>query len=130
MINIHLGDSYVLVEPMVPPEVEKDLTYWHKTMVYDYSKFKPVIKGQVKKLYTIRQEGQAMVLTTFPGFACRVRQLLVSLGFETQIVDERSIKPKPDYAAAIEGLRDYQLEGIWTLLQSGGGVMACPTGWG
>lgn len=130
MINIHVGDSYVLVEPRVPQEIEKMLTYWHRSFAWDPKTYKNVVKGEVRKLYTLRQEGQSVMLTTLPGFASQIKALLVSASEEFSIIDERSRKPEPDVRAALENLREYQWEGAHTLVHSRGGIMGCPTGWG
>jgi hypothetical protein len=130
MVNIHVGDSYALVEPYVPEELEKALTYWHKTFERDPQTFQMKVAGQVRKLYTLRTEGTAMSLTTLPGFVSQIRACLHRLGLETRIVDERIIKSQPDLNMAMVGLKEYQLEGVFTLVQSYGGVMGCPTGWG
>lgn len=130
MINIHVGDSYVLVEPHAPIELEKMLTYWHRSFEYDPAKFKNVVRGEVRKLYTIRQDGNSMLLTTLPGFASQIKTLLSNNGEQVTVIDERTRKPEPDMEAAMAGLRDYQLEGTWALVQSRGGVMGVPTGYG
>lgn len=130
MINIHVGDSYVLVEPRVPQEIEKLLTYWHRSFAWDPKTYKNVVKGEVRKLYTIRQEGQSVMLTTLPGFASQIKALLVAASEELSIIDERSKKPAPDVRAALENLREYQWEGAWTLVHSLGGICSCPTGFG
>ena len=137
MINIHIGDSYVLVEPYVPAEIEKMLTYWHRSFEYDPAQFKNVVRGEVRKLYTIRSNGaptgtlgDQMILTTLPGFAAQIKTAIVAGGEEITVIDERLHKPDPDMESAMSTLRDYQYECTWTMLHSRGGICGCPTGWG
>ncbi|MEE8575669.1 MAG: DEAD/DEAH box helicase family protein [candidate division Zixibacteria bacterium] len=135
MISLRLGDSYCLIEPVVPDEVQKYLTYWHRDIVQDQQTFQNVSTGSTKKLYTLKeeinQEGQLVqVLTTLPGFFTKLRDMMLELNYPVQIIDERKPRPKYDMDLAMKGLRPYQYECAYTAIWSGGGIIACPTGWG
>lgn len=70
------------------------------------------------------------VYTTMPGFAHRVIDGLRSAGFSFEVKDLRTPFPEPDYNKAIEGARDYQIEIIYNMLASKGGVLESATGSG
>jgi superfamily II DNA or RNA helicase len=136
MINVHYGDSYVVVEPYVPEELKKSLSYWHKQLVWDCSKNRRVSSGETRRLYelatTIHSETGSVVetLTTLPGFATRVKEKLEQLVENVNVIDERTPRPKYDMQAAMAGLRDYQMPAVYDAVFSGGGIIQCPTGWG
>jgi superfamily II DNA or RNA helicase len=94
-----------------------------------------VASGEYRELYQQEQyidDNQMLVqkLTTMPGFVHRVKTVLKSEGMQYRIVDERTPAPTPDIKAAMSELREYQYECAYTALMSGGGIVACPTGWG
>lgn len=131
--RIHWGDGYLKVMPCYPPELPEKLRYWHRRMETD-EHYRRVVTGTYRDCFLpgfeIVDDKPIQVLTTFPGFMHRVRTLLDTLGWTYDIIDERIPFPEPDIKAALAGLREYQWECSWTAIQSGGGVIACPTGWG
>jgi superfamily II DNA or RNA helicase len=134
-VNVHCGDSYVLIEPTVPEELTKKLSYWHKELKVDPGTRKRTTMGRTRKLYSCTEaiDPQGMLvqrLVTLPGFAHLVRTELRDNGYAVNLIDERTPRPRYDMAKALEGLRDYQLECAYTAVWSGGGIVACPTGWG
>lgn len=134
-ITVHCGDSYVLVEPVVPDELIKLLSYWHRSLEIDPATHKRIAKGSTRNLFTLAQEigldgVLAHRLITLPGFAKTILRELVELGYSPTIVDERTPRPKYSMAAGLVGLRDYQLECAYTAIWSGGGIISAPTGWG
>lgn len=137
VVRVHCGDAYVLVEPIVPEELEKLLTYWHRSLEFDPNSNYPrkVAVGRSRKLYTISSQLDASgrlvrVLITLPGFAGTIRNRLTGLGLSVELLDERTPRPKYDMAAAMQGLRPYQLQCAYDAIWSGGGIIACPTGFG
>lgn len=127
-INLHVGDFYMTVEPVVPNEVTKALTYWHKEMAYDPKKYCHAVSGRTKRMYNLEAGGTR--LSTLPGYYARIRAILEGCGYLVRVVDERTFKPEPDLKAAAEGLLDYQLEGMVTWAGSRGGILSCFTGYG
>ena len=63
------------------------------------------------------------------GFAHRLNRFCTD-GWTFDIVDKRLPMPKPDVDAAMVGLRPYQYTPAYKMVMSGGGIAACPTGWG
>jgi superfamily II DNA or RNA helicase len=136
MVNIHYGDSYSLVEPEVPVEIEKMLTYWHKRIEFDERTMKKVAAGETKRLYRVTEsidpDTQTLIktLVTLPGFAVPLRQKLAELGHEVTVIDERTPRPRYDMVAGMKGLREYQYRAAYDAIYAGGGVLHCPTGYG
>lgn len=134
--RIHWGDGYLRVfMPRIPDELTKKLRYWHRSMEYDPAAGRQVVAGEYRYLHTIDMQvtdDQKVMqcLLTMPGFMHRVKSTLTELGEEFVVIDERTPHPVPDIHAALQGLRDYQWECAYTMLMSGGGVIACPTGYG
>jgi superfamily II DNA or RNA helicase len=133
-INLRWGDGYLIVEPIVPDELTKQLRYWHRQMEWQYGK--RIATGEHRELYNLEERVDKASglwlqrLTTMPGFVHRVKGILKSQGMAFQLIDERTPMPQPDMLAAMQGLREYQLECAYVALKSGGGMVACPTGWG
>ena len=131
MLNLHIGDSYALLEPYVPAEIEKLLTYWKKEITQDPRTYQNVVKGSVKKLYELGgTPNGSMQLVTLPGFVSLIKARLCACGYAFSIVDERPRRPEPDMHAALQGLRPYQEEGTHMLAHSRGGIIAAACGWG
>lgn len=135
IVNLHCGDSYVLVEPTVPEELTKKLKYWHRELKEDRETHRRVAKGSTRQLYTITEEISpegllVQRLVTLPGFAFLARQTMREAGYNVNFIDERTPRPKYDLKKAMAGLREYQYECVYKALWSGGGIIACPTGWG
>lgn len=137
MMKVFLGDMYVAVEgsPSIPVLLKKRLTYYHRTLKQDeYGRLTP--SGITKEVFELvfnhlNSDGVLVErLITLPGFAWRVCSLLSDNLMPYVIVDERSRKPDFDAELACSRLREYQYEAVWTVLNSGGGIAACPTGWG
>lgn len=134
-LTIRWGDGYVSVEPMIPEQITEALKYWHRSLEWDEQNMKRVATGCYRELYSVKgylDQNQQYVqqLVTMPGFLHRIKTILDAAGYTYDVIDERTPAPAPDIAKAAEGLRDYQLECIYVALMSGGGVIACPTGWG
>lgn len=135
-INVRLGDSYTIVDPFVPDELERALSYWHKEFARDEATMQTTVRGETRKLFSIKntlhpKTGYSITtMITLPGFAFKVRQLLTELGYLVHVTDERTPAPNFDMPAACEKLRDYQLECAHVALHSRGGVISCVTGWG
>ena len=134
--RIHWGDGYVKVTmPSIPAELIKQLRYWHRELSWDPGTNRQAVSGDYRNLYDIQtivndDQTMAQCLLTLPGFMHRVKTALTQLNVEFDIVDERTPFPEPNIEAALMGLRDYQWECAYTAIMSGGGVIACPTGWG
>lgn len=131
-ITIEWGDGYVAIYPDFPERLTKELQYWHRT--FERKGGQNVATGQYRQLYTLEpyvngtEYGRKLVI--LPGFLHRARSILKEEGYDVTIVDKRTPAPTPDIAKAITGLRDYQIPCAYTMLMSGGGVIACPTGFG
>jgi len=135
IVNLHCGDSYVLVEPTVPEELTKKLSYWHKELKLDPKKHRRVAKGSTRRLYSLTEEISpegllVQRLVTLPGFVFLARQELQAAGYQIKFIDERTPRVKYDMKKAMEGLRPYQYECAYRAVWSGGGIISCPTGWG
>jgi superfamily II DNA or RNA helicase len=133
-INLHWGDGYLIIEPIVPDELQKQLRYWHRGVtVDDFGRRVPT--GEYRELYEMQEyidDDQCFVqkMTTMPGFVHLIKTTLKGEGIQANIIDERTPAPTPDIAASLTGLREYQYECAYQTLMSGGGIVACPTGWG
>jgi superfamily II DNA or RNA helicase len=90
--------------------------------------------GYYRELYSVKtvwNDGTVEThLTTMPGFVHRIKDTLQNEGYEVTVIDQRTPAPEPDVMAAMKGLREYQYECAYVALKSGGGIIACPTGWG
>jgi len=134
MLNIHLGDAYLIVEPYIPAELTRALTYWRR-FIMKGSKGGSTIAGENVQLYTITTSLDQVtykpinVLITLPGFAARVYQLLLSID-TVQFFDERIAVPEPDMNLAMAGLRPYQCQPVYDAIASRGGIAQLPTGFG
>ena len=133
--KVYWGDGYCAVSPIWPDDLTKRLRYWHRALEYDYDQRRRIVTGEYRNLYTIdsavdEQEKLVPRLTTYPGFMHRIKQTLTELGYEYEIKDLRTPFPEPSIPEALKGLREYQWEGAYTALMSGGGIIGCPTGWG
>ena len=134
-ITIRLGDGYVAVEPEVPQELRDALRYWRRTLEWDPASRRRKAQGKYENLHTIEtyvaENGEeSRRLVTMTGFAFRVRKLLTDLGYECTVIDTRTPMPAPNMEKAFEGLRDYQIEGAYVALMSGGGIISAATGYG
>jgi len=134
-VTIEWGDGYVAVSPIFPEELTKKLRYWHRSLERDDALMRMVATGEFRELYNIQSyiaEDQQYVrkLVTMPGFVHRIKTALTEAGMEYTLVDTRTPAPAPDYVRAFAGLREYQKECAYVALASGGGIVACPTGWG
>ena len=133
--TITWGDGYLSVSPFFPESLKKKLTYWHRSICYDEAQHRRVATGERRDLYQLKnylddQQQPAQQLLTMPGFLYRIKALLTSEGWSFNIVDQRTPPPEPNILEAMRSLREYQLEGAYVALKSGGGIIACPTGWG
>lgn len=133
---IELGDGYVSVTmDSVPETLKKRLRYWKRTMGDWVPGKGRSISGENVDLFkiekTVLPDGRCMdLLTALPGFANRVIRVLQAEGFQASISDRRTKIPAVQLAAAMQGLRDYQMEIVYKALMSGGGVVAASTGAG
>lgn len=132
--TLTLGDGFIGVSPY-PNTLLKELGYYRHSMDYDQGQHKRVFKAKREDLYReeigVGPDGtQVMTCFTMPGFAKRVKDHLIAVGWEVEVVDNRTPMPEPDYDKAFSGLREYQLELVWNLLQSGGGILSGSTGLG
>ena len=131
-VTIELGNGYTAVFPDFPEKLVKQLTYWHRTLERRGGTM--VATGENRPLYYVdmmNQDGQyGRRLTTSSGFSFRIKQLLQEDGYDIDFIDKRTPFPAPDYRKALTGLREYQYPCAYVALESGGGVIACPTGWG
>jgi superfamily II DNA or RNA helicase len=134
-LTVRWGDGFISVEPAFPEALEKSLKYWHRSLEWDSQQMRRVATGCYRELYSITgflDENQQYVqqLVTMPGFLHRIKTTLDKEGYTYTIIDERTPAPEPDLKSAAEKLLDYQLECIYVAIKSGGGIIACPTGWG
>lgn len=134
-LTLEWGDGYLAIMPEIPDFLRSALRYWHRSLSREEGKAVLVATGEYRELYSISghitpDNRFEQRLVTLPGFLCRVKNLLRAQGYEYTIVDKRTPNPNPDYAKAFEGLRDYQCACTYAALASGGGIIACPTGWG
>lgn len=135
IITIELGDGYVAVSPTIPEKLYKQLYYWHRELVFDQATYRRVATGTRKNLYSVQTTVNAdgsinEKLVTMPGFCSRIKRVVAEAGYDMQFVDRRTPAPTPHYLEALEGLREYQQDPVLVALQSGGGIIAMPTGTG
>ena len=136
MIDIIWADGYIRVEPTVPDELTRELKYWHREFkANDQNPYKREVRGEYRKLYELdfRLDTEQRVinyLVTLPGFMSRIKRLLERLALEYRVIDQRTPPPPMDVRRAMYGLRDYQYEAALDMLMAGGGIAACPTGFG
>lgn len=134
--TVELHDGSIVVQPDYPLELTETLRYWRRTLVVDEDTYKRSVYGRYEELYKefAAYDHSTNVLTrklvTMPGFAKLVRDTLTECGWEVTLVDKRLPMPPPNIPAAMQGLYDHQKPCAYTALMSGGGIIACPTGWG
>lgn len=132
-LKIEWWDGFITVSPFVPESLTKRLKYWHRTV--EKQGYKMVTTGHYRALYNIKNElgpdgTVVQTMSTMPGFLHKIKTLLSAEGHVYTIVDRRTPMPAPNYEKSFEGLREYQLECAYVTIASGGGMVACPTGWG
>jgi superfamily II DNA or RNA helicase len=134
--RIRYGDTYVSVSPEWPLQLEKALTYKHKSLTTDpeaegAGKYRRKATLETAKLYVEDTSGGIPELLTMPGFASLVKAKMAGQGFKVEHVDERSEMPRPvGVLAASALLRPYQLDCLTAAAWSRGGIISCPTGYG
>lgn len=116
--------AIVVTDP--PSGLKDELTYWKRELIYDEKKHRREMGGHYESLFV--EDGNRLV--TMPGFGHRVLSTLRKLGNPYTLIDDRSPMPKPDMDKAFQGLYDYQLEPVGTMLASGGGILSAATGFG
>ena len=135
-ITVYWGDGFTQVESTLalPEELFHKLKYWHRSLEWDERQMRRVASGEYRDLYSLtgdlRDNIYVQQLITLPGFVHRIKEVLDELRLPFDFVDIRTPVPAPDLLTAMVGLREYQLECAYTALVSGGGIIACPTGWG
>jgi superfamily II DNA or RNA helicase len=132
---VSLHDGLVTVSPDFPDSLTTVLRYWARTLERSDETMQIVSKGRYENLFetSVSVDGDGRVtktLTTLYGLAHRVFTELDAAGGVYEVIDKRTPMPPPDIEAAISILRDYQVEPVVKMLLSGGGIGACPTGWG
>jgi len=134
--NMYFGDSYLILEPIIPHSVIKALTYWHRSLGDRKDGKKGSVAGETRKLYVIEPRVSRVTqqveshLITLPGFAYKIKSLVEAEGIPVNFIDERSSLPPLNIPEALSKLREYQKPGVYTMLKSYGGILCCPTGWG
>ena len=129
-----LGDGFISICPF-PETMLAKLHYWKRQLVVNERTHRREFKLQNEMLYTLQTgAGPDGTVTrtcfTLPGFAKKCKDHLKMSGYEVEVVDRRTPMPPPDMAKAMTGLRDYQLELVYRMLMSGGGVLSGATGLG
>lgn len=128
--RIYISNGCIKVQPSNIEILKKELRYWHRE--FEVKNFRKVITGEYRKLYEVvtevdeRNGEPVQRFVTMPGFANKIKSLLP----DSEIIDLRTKLPEPNYALAFKGLRDYQYEGAYALLNSRGGIAACFTAYG
>lgn len=137
-LDLHIRDSGITLSPIVPEDLLKKLRYWHKKFTKDPQGYTMKVGGSTVRLYTLTdkpslQDGglvSVQEMHTLPGFTAKVVHKLHELGYRVNIIDQRTPAPEPDIIKACKGLREYQYEAAYAALNSRGGIVSCPTGWG
>ena len=132
--TLTLGDGFISICPF-PETMLAKLHYWKRQLVVNERTHRREFKLQNEMLYTLQTgAGPDGAVTrtcfTLPGFAKKCKDHLKMSGYEVEVVDRRTPMPPPDMAKAMTGLRDYQLELVYRMLMSGGGVLSGATGLG
>jgi superfamily II DNA or RNA helicase len=123
-IKISVTDTGFYLEPGYPESVKKLLQYYHReTKTGSYGG--PVTVGYTNELYVESEDGLNVPLN---GLLPAVLEHLKA--WKPEVVDTRLPMPKPDIAAALVGLRDYQVPAVTDMLSHRDGIYSCPTGWG
>lgn len=137
VVNLTIGDDYVLLDPLVPESVKKHLTYWAKEFIKDPQTGRKKVSGRTVSVYkceelSFNQETGVLGsrLVTLPGYAGTIANMMTAEGHEINWIDRRTTPPKHDLHAAARGLRHYQLDSGVEPILSGGGICVCPTGYG
>jgi superfamily II DNA or RNA helicase len=133
---IELGDGYVSVTmDIIPDALKKRLRYFKRTIEKGVPGRGRKITGKTTDLFedgkVVLDDGTCVSkLTTLPGFASRVMNAMAAEGYEVMVRDARTRIPEIQWADAMQGLRDYQMEIVYKALMSGGGIVAASTGAG
>lgn len=123
MYDITIRDGCVIVSGAANDEsLKKLLSYWHRSSVYDYKKFRRVMRPTLEALYTTYGD----TLVTDYGLLSRILKYTGS----DRVKDLRVPMPKPMMDKALEGLWDIQKPIVEKALMGGGGVISAPTGLG
>lgn len=134
--TIQWGDGYLKVGPSFPDILLKKLKYWRRTLAWSEERMARISTGQYEELYSVERyidpqtQQFNQTLLTSPGFMHRVKTVIREAGWDFRVIDERTPMPKPDLVKACSTLYDYQVPCAYTAIVSGGGIIACPTGWG
>lgn len=140
MLSLTVADFYLTLEPAIPLELKRQLTYYQRTLGRDpKARWRKKAGGQTRHLYTeetglIQDDGSlGDRLITSPGFLKRVRVFLEENNLEYQLQDLRTPAPGLDLEFLDKLLADFRLsqtEATAALLSSLGGRASAPTGWG
>lgn len=133
-LEVVLGDGFIRVEPFIPPQLTKALTYYHRILNIGNRK-KSGVSGEYRPLYSTDfyiSDTQEVhnYLITMPGFRSRIEDTLTAAGYPYTVRDVRTPPPPMYIPEAMYGLRGYQYETVLDLLMAGGGLASCPTGFG
>jgi len=119
-------DECLVISGLIEPAgLLKKLQYWKKSS--EVQGYRRKLVNTLENLYCIAPTGE---IITMPGFLFRVRNVLKEKGVQFQIVDARSVFPKPELEAAMDGLWPTQQPLVYNMIMSGGGIMCAPTGYG
>lgn len=133
---VTLCDGLVSVHPDFPDSLTKTLRYWGRSIGWSEEHMKRMSVGKYEELHTVTTtvDGNtgAIVRTlhTLTGLASHVLASLNKAGWQYTLVDNRTPRPSPDLEAAMSKLRPYQQAPTCQMIMSGGGIGACPTGFG
>lgn len=128
--RILLHDSDVEVQGECPGIREK-LRFYRREIGFSWETMRRAVSGHYEDLYTVRErEPGKWSLVTMPGFAHKILEHCRKNGYSSEVVDCRTPMPDIDVDAALEGLRDYQMDAVESALTAGGGILKLPTGSG
>ena len=140
VLSLRLGDYYLVLEPAIPDGLDKQLSYWQKSLTPDPdAPWTRKSSGRMRALYhrdqgLIQDDGSlGERLTTLPGFYSRITNWLTEGSVAFEVKDERTPRPpiwEQGLGAIAPNLCRSQLEGVATALSLGYGRISAPTGWG
>lgn len=129
MLQIEYGDGFIRVSPDVPACLEQALQYTARERRgrQCYNERRALYTADY---YVKPDQSVGRYLVAPPGCIWKATETLTQHGYQFQVIDARTVPPRINVQAALDGLRPYQVGPVTEMLQAGGGIGQFPTGYG